>query len=99
MTIQQILAELPGASKPIARVLHKGEGFKVLAIGFTKGMILAEHKANVPSRLTVIKGSVIYKSDEQSHILQTYDEFEIPVGELHAVEATADSICLLFQGK
>lgn len=99
MTIKNILADLPNSEKPIARILHKGENFKVLAIGFTKSMVLAEHKANVPSKLMVISGNIIYKKGDQAQTLQLYDEHDIPVGELHALEATEDSICLLIQGK
>ena len=30
--------------------------------------------------------------------LEKYDEFEIPVNDLHAVNATEDTVCMLIQG-
>ena len=99
MTIKTILQELENANHPVARIHHKGVNFRVLMVGFKKGMILKEHKANLPTILTVIQGKVIYKEGEQLHHLNLHDDYQIPVGELHSVEALEDSICLLSQGE
>ena len=61
-------------------------------------MVLKEHKANVPTKLIVLEGSVNYKSERTEIKLGKYDEFEIPINELHAVNALADSVCMLIQG-
>ena len=98
MIIKEILAELETKEHPIAKALFKREGFKVLALGFKKEMILKEHKANVPTKLVVLQGAVIYKSDVTMLTLNQYDEFEIPVNELHAVTALEDALCMLIQG-
>ena len=98
MIIKEILAELETKEHPIAKALFKREGFKVLALGFKKEMILKEHKANVPTKLVVLEGTVIYKSDVTMLTLNQYDEFEIPVNELHAVTALEDALCMLIQG-
>lgn len=98
MIIKEILAELETKEHPIAKALFKREGFKVLALGFKKEMILKEHKANVPTKLVVLQGTVIYKSDVTMLTLNQYDEFEIPVNELHAVTALEDALCMLIQG-
>ena len=45
MLLKQIHEELQKASHPLAKAFHKGEHFKVLAIGFVKGMVLKEHVA------------------------------------------------------
>ncbi len=97
-TISKIITELKTASHPIAKALHKGEHFKVLIIGFNKGMILKDHKAHIISKLTVLNGSVIYKQGDKELNLQQYDEVEIPIEILHSVEASEDSLCLLTQG-
>jgi quercetin dioxygenase-like cupin family protein len=97
-TITSILTALKTASHPVARALHKGEDFKVLAIGFRRGMILADHKAHIPSKLTVLYGSVEYKETDKVVTLSQYEEVGIPVEITHSVEALEDSLCLLTQG-
>lgn len=97
-TITKIISDLKTASHPIARALHKGEHFKVLMLGFNKGMLLKDHKAHITSKLTVLYGSVIYKKDNKEIKLLQYDEVEIPIEIIHSVEAIEDSLCILTQG-
>ena len=98
MIIKEILAELEIKEHPVAKALYKNTGFKVLVMAFKKDMLLKEHKANLPTKLVVIKGEVIYKSETTEQFLSCYDEFEIPVNEAHSVYAKEDSLCLLIQG-
>ncbi len=98
MILKEIIALLENATHPVARALHKGEHFKVLAIGFKKGMILKEHQAHLPAKLFVINGQVVYKENEVSTTLSAFEEIEIPVNILHSVEAVEDSLCILTQG-
>lgn len=98
MLIKDILTELETATHPIAKALHKGEHFKVLVIGFKNGMVLKEHKAHMPSKLTVMDGSVEYRQGDDIVLLSKHDSFDIPVGEVHSVWANEDSLCLLTQG-
>ncbi len=98
MIIKEILLQLETSNHPVAKPIHKGENFKVLAIGFRDGMKLKDHQANLPSKLTVISGKVIYRQHETATELQKFDEIDIPVNITHSVEAMEDSICLLTQG-
>ena len=98
MIIKEILAELEIKDHPVAKALYKKDGVKIIMLGFKKGMILKEHKANLPTKLVVLQGKVTYKSDSSEIGLSMYDEFEIPVNEMHAVLATEDSMCMLLQG-
>ena len=98
MIIKEILAELEMKDHPVAKALFKKEGFKVLLLAFKDGMVLKEHKANVPTKLVVLEGRVKYKSETTEIELGKYDEFEIPVNELHAVNALENSLCMLVQG-
>lgn len=98
MTLKDIQVQLATASHPVAKALHKGDHFKVLAMGFLKGMILKEHKAHAPTKLFVLEGKVIYRQGNEQTILERYDEIDIPVEVVHAVEAEEDSLCLLTQG-
>ncbi len=97
MIIQEILNQLETSNHPIAKVLQKGENFKILAIGFKKDMILKDHKTNYNSNLVVISGSVKYIQSETTIIAHQYDEIAIPVNEIHQVTALTDSVCLLIQ--
>lgn len=98
MIIKEIFKQLETAEHPVAKALHSGEHFKVLAIGFNSGMKLKEHQAHLPSKLTVLTGEVIYSEDEKNVRLGQYDEVNIPVNTLHSVEALQNSLCLLTQG-
>lgn len=99
MTIKEIKEELKTAHHPVAKSLHHGANFKVLVLGFNKGMALKEHKAHIPSKLTVLEGAVIYHEGNKVVELKQYDEVEIPVDITHAVEAIEDSLCFLTQGE
>ena len=98
MIIKDILAELETASHPVAKALHKGEHFKVLVMGFKNGMVLKEHKAHMPTKLTVLEGTVEYRQGEAVTVLNKHDSIDIPVDIVHSVLAKADSLCLLTQG-
>nr|MBI1230817.1 hypothetical protein [Cytophagales bacterium] len=98
MTIKNIKEALKSATHPVAKSLHHGHGTNVLLIGFNNGMILKEHKAHSPSKLTVLEGAVNYREEHRVVQLGQYDEVEIPVEVTHAVEALEDSLCILTQG-
>ena len=98
MTIKHVLEQLETATHPVAKSLHTGAHFNLLVIGFRKGMRLNEHKAGKPSRLTVIKGAVVYEQGGERRQLGLFDEQEIPPQVPHAVEALEDSLCILSQG-
>jgi quercetin dioxygenase-like cupin family protein len=95
---KEIFQKLENAANPVAQVVQKTSCGKVMVIAFKKGMILKEHKTDVPAKLLVIKGSVIYKEQSQQEELFLYDEKNIPIAVLHSVEAIEDSLCLLFKG-
>ena len=99
MTIKDIKEELKSSENPVVKSLHHGSGYKVLMMGFSKGMILKDHKAHIESKLTVLEGAVIYKEESRVLNLVQYDELEIPIEITHSVEASEDSLCLLTQGE
>ena len=98
MTIKTVLEEIGITQHPVARALHSGHGFKVLVIGFAKGVKMKEHTAKVKAKITVLRGSVVYRQGEASVQLDEFDEHDIPVGKVHSVEALTESLCLLTQG-
>lgn len=98
MTIKEVKEKLETSIHPVAKSLHQGTNFKVLMMGFKKGMTLKEHKANLPTKLTVLEGAVRYIEESRDIELNQYDEVEIPVSEIHSVEALTDSLCVLTKG-
>lgn len=98
MIIKSLLEELEGKSNPLARVLHKGPAFKILALGFKKGMIMKEHTAKHPARITILRGKVEYILEGKTITLSELDDHEIPMHIPHSVHALEDSLCLLSQG-
>lgn len=99
MTIKEIKKDLESSLHPVAKSLHHSTAFKVLIIGFNKGMILKDHKAHVRAKLTVLEGAVIYKEADRTVKLMQYDEVAIPIDITHSVEAVEDSLCVLTQGE
>ena len=98
MIIKEVLKQLEDAKGPVVKVLHQGGNFKVLVLGFKKGMVLKEHKTTVSTRIVIADGQVIYKEAERTFTLSKMDDSDIPVNVLHSVEALEDSICFLIQG-
>ena len=96
--IVEVLEELKTATVPVARAIHKGSHFKVLILGFNKGMIMKDHQTHLSTKLTVLSGSVYYIENGHETLANQYDEIEIPVDITHSVKAIEDSLCLLTQG-
>jgi quercetin dioxygenase-like cupin family protein len=98
MIIKEIAQQVAGSTHPVARAIHQGPHCKALAIAFTKGMRLKDHKTALPATLIVLSGTVVYQEGDLQKELGQYDTTDIPVGVVHAVDCTADAICLLIQG-
>lgn len=98
MIVEEVSAQLETALNPIIKVLKKGEGFKVIVIGFKKEAILKEHQTPINAKLLVIKGSVTYKEADREIKLKQFQDLEIPVNVKHSLQADENSICLLIQG-
>ena len=98
-TINLVFEKLKSSKSPVARVLHNNSSFNALILGFKSGMILTEHKAKWPSKLTVLQGKVRYIEGEMVNTISAYDEQEIPPDIIHEVHADEDSLCLLTQSK
>lgn len=97
MTIPDIIMEMEGAQHPIAKALHKDKHFKVLVIGFKKGMRLDEHVSKFGAKLTVLEGKITFKTVEATITLTKFHETAIPVNVPHWFEAEEDSLALLTQ--
>lgn len=97
--IKEILTQLETSLHPVAKAIHKGNHFRVLAIAFKEGMVLKEHKAHWPSKLTVLSGSVVYQEIDRTITLSQYDCVDIVPEVTHEVTALEDSLCILSQGE
>jgi quercetin dioxygenase-like cupin family protein len=98
MIIQDVLQQLENSTTPVVKILQRGEHFKVLVLGFKKGMVLKEHQTNITSKLVIVDGSIVYRRANDAVNLNKFDEIDIPINVPHSVEAQEDSICFLIQG-
>ncbi len=99
MILKEIIQDLETAKDPVYKMLWKGESSHTLAIGFKKGMQLHKHKSDIPARIIVIKGEVVYNSENGAVTLGLYNEFQIPIKEYHWVDANEDSLMLVMKGQ
>jgi hypothetical protein len=97
MLVKEIVSEVPTATKPVVKRFEQEAGSHVLAIGLNKDVVLKEHKSDIPARILVIKGSIVYVAEEKRLELGLFDEHIIPVGEYHSVEPQEDSIFLVIK--
>lgn len=98
MTIKEIKKDLETAKRPVPKVLKSGDSFKVIIIGFKDKMVLDDHKTDIPARLVVLEGQVVYKEGDKTVIMSQYDEVNIPVNVIHSVTALSDSLCMVVKG-
>lgn len=85
------------ADKPVIKVLYKTEHTKVIAVGLGRSVKLNDHKTNVSTQLLVLKGCISYSENKKMVTLNRFDQYEIPLDVIHAVQAYEDSIFLLIQ--
>lgn len=99
MILKEILSEIKTADKPVVKKLQYGKEQQVLAIGLKENVILKEHKTDIPAKLVVLKGKVVYRIQNMEKELELFDEQPIEVGVLHSVEAREDSLFLVIKGE
>lgn len=76
--------------------LFKG-GFKVVGIGLAKGQKLEKHETPTSAFLYVQSGSVLFLIGDKKVSLLATEYLEIPVKEMHEVQALEDSKLLLIK--
>ena len=89
---------MEAAKKPVVKKLQEGKEGHVLAIGMQAEVILKEHKSDIPAKIVVIKGQIAYNAGDKHTILDLFQEYNIPVGEYHWVQALKDSLFLVIKG-
>jgi len=98
-TIQKMKDQLSKSDKPIEKIIHENDCFKVSLIGFANGMMLREKQTKIPTKLTVLCGTIKYFDVGKKIILHKYDEFDIPSDVKHYIIADEQSLCLLTQDR
>lgn len=99
MEIREIIEKIKTATKPVSSVLSKTDTTTILAIGLGKEVLLKEHKAPGTATILVIKGTIVYQSQEQHTELGIYDSFKIPPEEIHSVVAMEEAVFLIIINK
>jgi len=97
-TIESVLLKLKSSDGPVTEMLHQNNGFKVIMLGLNVNVLLPDHVTKIPTKLTVLKGSVVYRDANGNTPLFQYDELNIPVDQVHSVRAIRPSLCLLTIG-
>lgn len=97
-TIESVLLKLKSSDGPVTEMLHQNNGFKVIMLGLNVNVLLPDHHSKLPTKLTILKGSVVYRDTSGNTPLFQYDELDIPVNEIHSVRAIRPSLCLLTIG-
>lgn len=98
MILKEILSEIKTTDKPVVKKLQNGKEHQVLAIGLQKNAVLKEHKTDIPAKLYVLKGEVVYRTGGNESIVKQYEEQVINVGDLHSVKANENSLFLVIKG-
>ena len=98
MTLKEVLKEMEAAKKPVVKKLQEAKEGHVLAIGMQAEVILKEHKSDIPAKIVVIKGQIAYNAGDKQTLLDLFEEYNIPVGEYHWVQALKDSLFLVIKG-
>jgi quercetin dioxygenase-like cupin family protein len=99
--MKNILSELQfSIAKPAVYKIRSSDSILLMAIGLLKEQVLKEHKANVPSFLTVLKGSISFQMEDDTHVFNSLDTFQIPLDKLHKVVGLDDeNVFLVLQEK
>lgn len=95
MNLAELATNLPSATKPLSAIVNKSENTKLIAIGLNQDVRLSEHKAPGKTKLIVIQGQIRYLAEGKNITLDTYETYDIPLEETHAVETDEPSIFML----
>ena len=81
-----ILENIPfNNDKPAVHVIRKTDTIKYIAVGLLKDQLLPEHKTGFPTILTVLKGSIEFSIEDEKHVFNEFDTYQIPVNVMHHV--------------
>ena len=96
-TFKSVFAQTENTSGLVAKILCKGVRFKFLLIYFGLVKVIKKYHCKRFVHLTLLIGQWIIRAIGVHSKLILSDEFEIPMYELHFVDAEIDTLCLLFQ--
>lgn len=91
----EFFEDFTNLTKPATKILLKNKASNVIAIKLAIGVTLSDHKSPGPAKILVLKGAVIYRSENNNIILKPYEEFLIPLEDIHSVTGEENSIFLL----
>ncbi|HZL27160.1 MAG TPA: cupin domain-containing protein [Acidobacteriaceae bacterium] len=78
-----------------AKTLFKKQDFRVVLISLNPGARIKEHHVDGTSSVQVLKGSIRYSTQGQTHDLQPGSLLTLAASIKHDVESTDDSVFLL----
>ncbi|MFT4535405.1 MAG: quercetin dioxygenase-like cupin family protein [Saprospiraceae bacterium] len=95
MTLADLNEQLQHSDKPLIASIMKSDNTKLMAIGINSGVTLKQHTAPGRTKLIVIQGQIKYMTDKEILIIDQYQTHDIPLEEVHSVNADTPSIFLL----
>lgn len=88
------LVEIP-TDGTLSKVVHSGDGIRLVVFAFDRGQELTEHTAAVPASLQVLTGRLAVTVGELHHELVPGGFVHLPAHAPHAVEALEPTVLLI----
>ena len=71
--------------KPSTFVVKKTDKIQQIAVALAEGTLLKKHITSVPTQLVVVKGSIVFKINNEDYTFIEGDTYDIPVNVEHEV--------------
>ncbi len=101
MFLKELLLELESSEEPVSKIMYESNDTRMLAIAFKENMSIVD--CIIPDDVRsvnfhIIQGSIEYKEETLSVMLEHYDDFKIPLNNKYSINALSESICLIVYG-
>lgn len=99
VVLNELFEDVTLSERPLVRTLYDKHHMTTLAIGLKRGVVLPEHSTSSKAKLMVLEGEIDFNTATASYRLARFDSFDIPIDELHWVEAYSDAIFIVTKDK
>lgn len=95
-----ILASLQfNEERPSVLALSNSDRQQTIAIALVQGQILKKHISATPAMIIVLKGRILFETEEESTVVEEMNTFQIPPSVPHEVTGLEKTIFLLIKDK
>ena len=96
MKTMNISSILPFSGVKTKKIISNETG-DIILISIEKGHELAQHQSNTDASILILEGKILFKINNETHELITYDMYAFKKNELHALEALENAKVLLIK--